>query len=121
MNYKSLGRSGLMASELCLGTMVFGEPSSRGCDEDQNWRILDVLEEIYRDHGDCTVSQIAIAWLRQQPAVDSVLIGVRTMAELEDNLGAVQLQLSDSEIEKLNQASALTVSYPYRFLQAWGK
>ncbi|PMZ61439.1 aldo/keto reductase, partial [Pseudomonas sp. FW306-2-11AA] len=42
----------------------------------------------------------------------SVIIGAKTVAQLEDNLGAVKLRLTEEELEKLNEVSALPPEYP---------
>ena len=49
-------------------------------------------------HTGASVSQIAIAWLLHQPCVNSVVIGVRTLEQLEDNLQSVNIQLSKEEV-----------------------
>ncbi|MGD2157753.1 MAG: aldo/keto reductase [Anaerolineales bacterium] len=85
--------------------------------KERNWLILAAMDEIAETHGGISHSQIAIAWLLAQPAVDSVIIGVRTMDQLNDNLGAVELSLSAEEITKLNEVSMVEPGYPYRFIQ----
>jgi aryl-alcohol dehydrogenase-like predicted oxidoreductase len=86
----------------------------------KNWQILEVMEEIKNIHEGATIAQIALAWLNAQPAVDSVIIGVRTMSQLEDNLKAVDLQLSEDELLRLTKVSAPDKGYPYRFLRKFG-
>ena len=86
----------------------------------KNWRILDTVNALASKYN-ASASQIAIAWLLAQPAVSSVIIGVRTMEQLEDNLGAVNVQLQAEEIEGLNHISAIEDGYPYRFLKQYGK
>jgi aryl-alcohol dehydrogenase-like predicted oxidoreductase len=87
---------------------------------ERNWRVLEMMEKVADNHKGATISQIAVAWLLAQPAVASVIVGVRTMEQLEDNLGATTLQMQAEEIADLNQASALDEGYPYRFLQHYG-
>ena len=87
---------------------------------ERNWRILDVMDDIVTSYGDATHSQIALAWLLAQPGVDSVIIGVRTMAQLEDNLRAAELRLPPEEIARLNEVSAPVIGYPYHFLRTYG-
>ena len=82
--------------------------------------ILEEVESITRDHAGATHAQVALAWLLAQPAVDSVILGVRTLAQLEDNLGSAALSLSAEELESLDAASAAEPPYPYRFLQRYG-
>jgi aryl-alcohol dehydrogenase-like predicted oxidoreductase len=89
-------------------------------DTERNWRVLDVVNDLASKYK-ASASQIAVAWLLAQPAVASVIIGVRTMEQVEDNLGAVNIQLQAEEIAELNQVSALEDSYPYRFLNQFEK
>lgn len=82
---------------------------------EQNWRILEAVDEIARDHN-ATHSQISLAWLLTRPAVSSVIVGVRTMEQLEDNLGAVEIELSNDEVSRLDAVSAVPPDYPYRMI-----
>lgn len=85
----------------------------------RNWCILDVMDDIVTSY-EATHSQIALAWLLAQPAVASVIMGVRTVAQLEDNLRAIDLQLPEEEITRLSEASAPEEGYPYRFIRTYG-
>ncbi|MDX1436525.1 MAG: aldo/keto reductase [Anaerolineales bacterium] len=87
---------------------------------DRNWTILDVMEELIADRPGATYSQIAIAWLLAQPAVSSVVIGARNLAQLDDNLEAVDLALRQGEIKRLTQVSGFDEGYPYRYLKLYG-
>ena len=84
---------------------------------ERNWDTLDVVDDIVASYEGTTHSQVALAWLLTRPAVASVIMGVRTMEQLEDNLGVVELDLPSDEIERLNETSALPDAYPYRFIQ----
>jgi aryl-alcohol dehydrogenase-like predicted oxidoreductase len=84
---------------------------------ESNWQTLDVISEIIAAHPGATYSQVALAWLLVRPAVDSVIIGVRTMEQLEDNLGVADLTLSAGELARLDEASAVPEGYPYRFIR----
>ena len=87
---------------------------------EQNWAILDRVRTLAETHR-ATPSQIAIAWLLHQPVVASVLLGVRTMNQLRDNLGAVSINLSSEALEELNQLSQLPELYPYRMIEAYAQ
>ena len=64
-------------------------------------------------HG-ASRSQVALAWLLARPAVTSVILGVRTLSQLEDNLGAADLVLDESELQTLTDVSAPRIDdYPY--------
>jgi aryl-alcohol dehydrogenase-like predicted oxidoreductase len=59
-----------------------------------------------------TVAQVALAWLLAHPSVTSVLIGASTKEQLEDNLGAGSLDLTDEEMASLDEATATPHRYP---------
>jgi aryl-alcohol dehydrogenase-like predicted oxidoreductase len=63
------------------------------------------------------VSQIALAWLLARPAVTSVIFGAHSVAQLEENLGAGDLTLSEKAIADLDAASAFELGYPYDFIK----
>jgi aryl-alcohol dehydrogenase-like predicted oxidoreductase len=86
---------------------------------ERNWAIVDVVGEIATAH-DRTPSQVALAWLLARPGVASVIIGVRTMSQLEDNLAALECRLSFEDLDRLDEVSAFDHGYPYRFLANYG-
>ncbi|MBV9961365.1 MAG: aldo/keto reductase [Parafilimonas sp.] len=73
--------------------------------------IIDVMEPIAQSKN-VSVAQIALAWLLHQPAVSTVIIGAKKMHQLEDNLKAVDVQLTQDELQKLDEVSKLTAEYP---------
>lgn len=89
-------------------------------DRERNWRVLDVMDDIVTEYN-LKHTQIAIAWLLAQPGVDSVILGARTMDQLEDNLQAAELDLPAEEVERLTQISAPPKGYPYRFIDSYGQ
>jgi aryl-alcohol dehydrogenase (NADP+) len=61
-----------------------------------------------------SLSQVALAWVADRPAVTSVILGARTLEQLDDNLAAAGLHLSEKETAQLDEAGAPIVSdYPY--------
>jgi aryl-alcohol dehydrogenase-like predicted oxidoreductase len=102
------------------GATRLGEDPERGMEaweprnkQERTWRVLGVVKEIAEARG-VGQAQVALAWLHSQPAVTSVILGARNTDQLADNLGAVSLQLTPEEIERLNDVSAPAVSdYPY--------
>jgi aryl-alcohol dehydrogenase-like predicted oxidoreductase len=102
------------------GATRLGENPERGMEawaqrnaREQTWTILDAVAATAQAHGS-SASQVALAWLGAQPAVTSVILGARTVNQLKDNLGAVQLELSADELETLTTASAPRADdYPY--------
>lgn len=85
---------------------------------ERNWQIVEMVNEVAKEHS-ATTSQVALAWLRAQPVITSVIVGARTLSQLEDNLGAADLELSAEEITKLNQVSAPPELYPYNLIEQW--
>ena len=49
------------------------------------------------------MAQLALAWVVQQPGVTSPIIGPRTMEQLEDNLGALEVSLTDEDLETIDE------------------
>jgi aryl-alcohol dehydrogenase-like predicted oxidoreductase len=80
-------------------------------DRERAFACIDVMHEIGAGRG-VSVARIAIAWLLHQPAVMSVIIGAKTVGQLDDNLAAVELQLTDDELSRLDAVSALPLEYP---------
>jgi len=58
------------------------------------------------------VAQVALAWLLAQPGVTSIIIGANKMSQLEDNLKAADLELTQKEVEQLSRTTAPRAIYP---------
>lgn len=85
---------------------------------ERNWQVLAVVDQIVAAHPGATASQVALAWLLARPAVASVIVGARTLKQLDDNLGAADLSLSGAEIARLDDVSAFPLAYPYRSINS---
>jgi aryl-alcohol dehydrogenase-like predicted oxidoreductase len=90
---------------------VTSETSQSGSDETL-YRIVDTMDSIAAQTGK-TISQIALNWLLQRPTVSSLVIGARNEAQLRENLGAFDWQLTEEQVDALDAASAVTPIYPY--------
>ncbi|MDZ7728153.1 MAG: aldo/keto reductase [Dehalococcoidia bacterium] len=66
------------------------------------WDVVEPLEAMAKEKG-CTLSQLALAWVEQQPGVTSAIIGPRTMEQLDDNLAARDVQFSEDELKRIDQ------------------
>jgi len=73
--------------------------------------IIDVMAEIGKQHN-VSVATVALNWVIKQPAVTSTIIGAKNLQQLNDNIGAVNLNLTSEEMQKLNIVSALASEYP---------
>lgn len=105
------------------GTTRLGEDPDRGVEAysirntERTWRILDALTAVADRHG-CPVAHVAIAWLLSRPGVASVLLGARTTAQLDENLGAAHLRLDREDIAELTSVSAPGLPpYPYEMVE----
>lgn len=93
----------------------------RRLEQDRSFDVIDKLEAIAKRH-EATVPQIAIAWLLARKVVSSVIIGARTVEQLDDNLAAADVRLSTDDIKALDDLSSPDWAYPYsmiRRMQAW--
>jgi aryl-alcohol dehydrogenase (NADP+) len=85
---------------------------ARNADE-RTWRVVDAVRDVAQDSG-VTASQVALAWLGAQPAVTSVILGVRSVEQLIDNMDAADLELGSDARARLDEASAPRIDdYPY--------
>jgi aryl-alcohol dehydrogenase-like predicted oxidoreductase len=84
-------------------------------DRPRNWRILDAVRQVGEEVG-ASASSVSLAWLLARPAVTSLVFGVRSVAQLEDNLAAVEVTLAPEQVARLDEASALELGYPYEFI-----
>ena len=72
-----------------------------------NFDLVETLEQIGRAH-DATVAQTALAWVLANPVVTSALVGANTVAQLQDSIQAVALDLAEEEKQALDEMSAWT-------------
>ncbi|WP_423822931.1 aldo/keto reductase [Salinisphaera sp. SPP-AMP-43] len=81
---------------------------------DRAWKVIDAVSEIADTLG-ATPSQVALSWLMDRPGVTAPICGARTVAHIEDNLGAVALTLDDEMTDRLEKLSRPQPekSYPY--------
>jgi aryl-alcohol dehydrogenase-like predicted oxidoreductase len=87
-----------------------------GFDNERNWSIVEALLAAAAEL-EKPASQVALAWLLARPVVSSVIFGARTVAQLEENLGAAELDLPSEVVARLDAASALELGYPYEFIK----
>ena len=77
--------------------------------------IAEVVGSIAHETG-VTASQIALAWTLHNPAVASTLLGARTLAQAENNFAALEIMLTDDQLQRLEQVSAVAPIFPARFI-----
>jgi aryl-alcohol dehydrogenase-like predicted oxidoreductase len=79
--------------------------------KDRAWACIEVMRRIGDAHG-VSVARVALAWLLHKKHVMSVIIGAKTVEQLDDNLAAVDLALTGGEMAELDAVSALPSEYP---------
>jgi aryl-alcohol dehydrogenase-like predicted oxidoreductase len=84
-------------------------------DSDRGWRTIDAVKAIAKEKS-TTASAVSLAWLLAKPTVTSVIFGARTVEQLDDNLKAADVKLSAEDVQRLDDASAVDVGYPYKFI-----
>ena len=77
--------------------------------------IADTVTKVAAELG-VTPARVAVAWTLRNPAVTSPILGARTLAQLEDNLGALDVELTDTQLTTLDEASAIELGFPHDFL-----
>lgn len=104
-----------------VGATRLGEQPTRGVEAydrrntPRTWAIVDEVAKVADEIG-ATMGQVAIRWVTDRPSVDSTILGVRTVAQLDDNLGALDVELPDDARDRLDEVSAPDVGYPYDFI-----
>jgi len=83
-------------------------------DKEKGFKLVDRLREMAKAHG-ASVAKVAIAWVLEKPVVASVIIGASKKHQLEDNLGAIEVRLTPTEMTELDELTAPTVQYPNWF------
>jgi aryl-alcohol dehydrogenase-like predicted oxidoreductase len=77
--------------------------------------VADVVREVAAELGR-TPAQVGLAWTLRNPGVTAPIIGARTPAQLEDNLGALEVGFSAAQLARLEEVSAIELGYPHDVL-----
>jgi len=71
----------------------------------KNFTLIEKMDGIGKAHN-ATVSQVALAWLLADPVITSPIIGATSLEQLEENLGALEVNLSAEEKQTLDELTA---------------
>ncbi len=63
---------------------------------------LEALEALARKKN-CSLSQLSLAWCMHQPGITAPIIGPRTMEQFEDNIKALDVEITDADREKIDE------------------
>jgi aryl-alcohol dehydrogenase-like predicted oxidoreductase len=80
-------------------------------DRDRGFDCIDVMRPIAEAHG-VSVAQVALSWLLHRRVVSSVIVGAKRLDQLNDNIAATELALSEDELDRLDAVSTLPREYP---------
>ncbi len=94
----------LKATEMGSGALV-----------ERNLTIAREVDKIADEIGR-TSSQVALSWLRQQPGNIIPIIGARTLSQLKDNLGCLEVELTPDQVNRLSEISKIEMGFPHDFL-----
>ncbi|WP_164017925.1 aldo/keto reductase [Pyxidicoccus trucidator] len=83
---------------------------------EKTYGIIDVLQRVAKELN-TTVARVSLAWVQSRPGVTSTIIGARTLEQLDNNLGALDVQLKPEHVKALDDASTPTLNFPAAFLQ----
>jgi aryl-alcohol dehydrogenase (NADP+) len=80
---------------------------------ERTWNVIDAVQRVAEGRG-VSMAEVALAWVTDRPGVTSTILGARTVDQLETNLRAAGLHLTDAETAVLDEASDLHApDYPY--------
>jgi aryl-alcohol dehydrogenase-like predicted oxidoreductase len=75
-----------------------------------------VVKKVSEETGRST-AQVALAWLRYRDIPVIPIVGARRIAQLQDNLESLTLQLNEKQLAELNEASAIELGFPHQFYE----
>lgn len=87
---------------------------ARGLLTERDIEIAEVVTDVARELG-TTPSRVALAWLLHRN-VTAPIAGTRTLAQLNDNLGALEVRLAPEHLQRLDTASTIELGFPHDLL-----
>ena len=82
---------------------------------DREYEVIDALVAVAGEAG-ASPAQVALKWVQDQEGVASTIIGARTIEQLNDNLGALNVNLSEEQQTRLDEVSKVDRPFPHDFL-----
>ena len=96
------------------GTLKSDRGAFMGALTEKEFVVLDRLKEIAEEIG-TSVAAVALAWVQGRPGVASTIIGARRMEQLDANLAALAVTLTEEQIASLDALTHPTLSFPVDF------
>lgn len=101
-------------------TSKVGESSWALRNSEKNFAILDEVKRVAEEVGK-TPAQVALRWLNQRKGITSPIFGASTLAQFEDNMGALDWKLPEELWNRLSEVSQLPSEYPNRFIAKFAR
>jgi aryl-alcohol dehydrogenase-like predicted oxidoreductase len=115
--------SGVLSGKYTRANAAQAEPRRgamvTGALTEKTFHLIDIVNNVARQL-ETTPARVALAWVNSRPGVASTIIGARTMEQLEENLGALDLRLSPEHEAALGEASRPKLNFPAGFLAVVG-
>jgi aryl-alcohol dehydrogenase-like predicted oxidoreductase len=92
-----------------------GEWIATELQKERTYEILDVLIKVAKE-ANSTPPRVALSWLQGKAGVAASIIGARSIEHLDDNLGALELKLSEEQIKALDEVSKPQLNFPFDFI-----
>lgn len=108
--------SGVLAGKYNNNPAEAGRAKLRGFVSERSLGIAGEVIKVAQELGR-TPAQVALNWVRQGQGVIVPLVGARTLAQLNDNLGCLEFELSTETKQRLDDASKIELGFPHEFLQ----
>ncbi len=102
-------------SSFCCAALRRPRRSSNSPDS-RTYALIDELEIVAKAH-ETNVASVALAWVLAQPAVSSIIIGARRLSQLDDNVRAVDVNLSAEELDRLDALTKPNFGFPHNMLE----
>jgi aryl-alcohol dehydrogenase-like predicted oxidoreductase len=112
-------KSGILSGRHTRENASSAQPNKRtwvaGSLDEPTYKVLDELARIAKQL-DTTVARVALAWVQGRPGVSSTILGARTLAQLNDNLQAIDVKLTPEHVASLDALTTPTLDFPAQFL-----
>ncbi len=89
--------------------------SYKAYDNDRMWSLMDAIRAV-ATRRETTAAAVSLAWLLARPEVSTIIVGARTVQQLDDNLKALEVKLTPEDVKALDDASRPDWGYPYSFI-----
>lgn len=92
-------------------------PENAGTITEQDLKMADVVLQV-ADFLERSPAQVALNWIRQKNRSMIPIIGARKLSQIEENLACLDFELSEDQLHKLDEVSAISLGFPHDFLQS---